>query len=95
MADNRDLYIFVCGIRTEKAEKFPTRNLAFYFIFGIGHPIAVILPDSYIKIVYTSGKCHAFDGRAVAIVRTRDKCEVKLSVYSEGLKEGSAFVSAK
>jgi hypothetical protein len=44
---------------------------------------------------YGSPVCHAFEGRAVAIVRTKTPGEVTLTVIADGLKTGIASVTAK
>jgi hypothetical protein len=44
---------------------------------------------------YGSNRCHAFEGRAVAIVRTSKPGTVKLIVGGEGLYSGSAAVKAE
>lgn len=44
---------------------------------------------------YGSNQCHAFEGRAVAVVRTSTPGVVKLTVGSEGLYSGSTTVIAE
>jgi beta-galactosidase len=44
---------------------------------------------------YGSNACHAFEGRAVAIVRTNTPGQVRITVISDGLAAGSASVTAE
>ena len=43
---------------------------------------------------YCSDTCHAFYGRAAAVVRTKTPGTVKVTVGGEGLRAGSAEVTA-
>lgn len=44
---------------------------------------------------YGSNKCHAFYGKAVAVVRCGYECELEIYVKSNGLKSGMASISVK
>lgn len=44
---------------------------------------------------YTSNSCHAFKGRALAIVRTKTAGTVGLKVYCDDLASGYAEAAAK
>ncbi len=95
LADNRDLCYFDITIEDDNGDRVTDAENEMKCEASGGELLGFFGANPANEDVYTSGKCHAFDGRAVAIVRTRDKGEVKLSVYSEGLKEADAFVNAK
>ena len=44
---------------------------------------------------YGSDRCHAYEGRALAVVRTATPGDVTLAVGSVGLVSGTATVKAK
>ena len=89
MADNRDLCYFDITIGEDNGDRVTDAENEIKCEVSGGELLGFFGANPANEDVYTSGKCHAFDGRAVAIVRTRDKCEVKLSVYSEGKEWGS------
>jgi K+ transporter len=60
-----------------------------------GELMGIFSGDPANEDAYGSNQCHAFEGRAVAIVRTTMRGEVKLTVGSAGLYSGSATVIAE
>ena len=44
---------------------------------------------------YTSNKCHAFEGRALAVVRTSNPGDVRIIVGADGLESGIVTVKAE
>ena len=94
-ADNRDLCYFDIFVADENGERVPYASDELTCICDGGELIAIFSGNPCNEDEYGSDKCHAFDGRAVAVVRTDKKGEVKIVVGSGNLKSGCAFVKAE
>ena len=60
-----------------------------------GELLAIFSGDPRNEDQYTSNRCHAFKGRAVAVVRTNTPGTVGVKVYSDGLAAGYASAKAE
>ena len=59
-----------------------------------GELLGVFSGDPCNEDQYTSNRCHAFKGRALAIVRTKNPGAVGVKIYCEGLAAGYASSEA-
>lgn len=93
-ADNRDLCYFDITITDKDGNRVPNAQNELVCLVDGGELMGIFSGDPKNEDEYTSRVCHAFEGRAVAIVRTKNEGKVTLTVGSTGLLSGSATASA-
>ncbi|MBQ8510473.1 MAG: DUF4982 domain-containing protein [Clostridia bacterium] len=94
-ADNRDLCYFDITVVDENGDRVPDAKSALTCIVDGGELMGIFSGDPANEDRYGSNACHAFEGRAVAIVRTTKPGQVKVTVGSAGLLSGSDTVTAE
>jgi len=93
-ADKRDLCYFDITVTDSSGERVSfAGNELQCFVEG-GRLLGIFSGDPCNEDAYGSDICHAFEGRAVAIVSTDRAGEVKITVGGQGLREGQASVTA-
>ncbi|MFQ9147108.1 MAG: hypothetical protein ACLR5G_02085 [Eubacteriales bacterium] len=92
-ADNRDLCYFDITVVDENGDRVRTRKPPDLHSRG-RRADGLFSGDPANEDQYGSDVCHAFYGRAVAIVKTKTPGKVKVTVGGEGLRAGSAEVTA-
>ena len=93
-ADNRDLCYLDITIVDADGKRIPDAKNALYCSVEGGSLMGIFSGDPCNEDAYGSNACHAFEGRAVAIVRTNKPGQVKITVISDGLSTGSDSVQA-
>lgn len=93
-ADNRDLCYFDITVVDENGDRVPHAKTRLTCIVEGGELMGIFSGDPANEDQYGSDVCHAFYGRAVAIVKTKTPGKVKVTVGGEGLRAGSAEVTA-
>lgn len=94
-ADNRDLCYFDIYVCDEKGDRIPYAKDELTCICSGGELMGIFSEDPANEDFYTSEKCHAFDGKAVAVVRAKEQGNVTLTVGAKDLKGDSVTVTAK
>lgn len=95
IADGRDLCYFDIQIEDDNGYRVVESKAQIKCSVEGGKLLSVYSGCCANEDVYNSNICHVFCGRAVAVVKTKTKGNVKITVSSEGLKEGTAIVSTK
>ena len=93
-ADGRDLCFFEITIADEKGDRVPDAKQELICLVDGGELLGIYSADPANRDRYTSNLCHAFEGRALAVVRTKTPGEVRVTVGSNGLQSGHAKVTA-
>ena len=93
-ADNRDLCYFDITIADQNGHRVPDVKSELYCSVAGGTLLGIFSGDPANDDQYGSPICHAFEGRAVAIVRTNTPGDVTVTVISQGLQTGAATVTA-
>ncbi len=94
-ADNRDLCYLDIAILDNNGEVIADSMAELTAEITGGELMGIFSGDPANLDEFTSPKCHAFEGRAVAVIRAKEPGSVKVSIRSEGLKEGSLVIAAK
>ena len=94
-ADSRDLCYFDIAVTDKAGARVAAAKSALTCIVDGGELMGIFSGDPANEDQYGSNRCHAFEGRAVAIVRTATPGTVKITVGGEGLYSGSAEVTAE
>lgn len=94
-ADNRDLCYFDLYICDENGDRVPYAKDELVCICSGGELMGIFSEDPANEDCYTTEKCHAFDGKAVAIVRASVPGNVTLTIGAKALKGDSATVIAR
>lgn len=94
-ADNRDLCYFDISITDGDGRIVNEAQHELTATVMGGELMGIFSGDPCNEDQYTSNRCHAFKGRAVAIVRTKNAGTVGIKVYAENLAGGYASVTAK
>jgi len=94
-ADARDLCYFDITITDAAGARVAAAKSALTCLVDGGELMGIFSGDPANEDQYGSNRCHAFEGRAVAIVRTATPGTVKVTVGGEGLYSGSAEVIAE
>ncbi len=94
-ADNRDLCYFDIQITDEKGDRIPDAKNELTCLIEGGELMGIFSGDPANEDQYGSNKCHAFEGSAVAVVRTKNPGQVSVIVGAVGLASGKASVTAK
>jgi len=94
-ADNRDLCYFDIFITDVNGERVPFSENELKCICEGGELVCVFSGNPCNEDAYGSDTCHAFYGRAVAVVRAKEKGIISVTVKSDGLKSETAIVRSK
>ena len=94
-ADNRDLCYLDITITDEQGNRIPDAKCKLRCLVNGGTLLGVFSGDPANDDQYGSDTCHAYEGRAVAIIRTNKPGNVKVLVLSDGLASASATVTAQ
>ena len=94
-ADNRDLCYFDIYVCDEKGDRIPYAKDELTCICSGGELMGIFSEDPANEDFYTSEKCHAFDGKAVAVVRAKEQGNVTITVGAKDLKGDLVTVTAK
>ncbi len=94
-ADSRDLCYFDITITDENRHRVPDSKVKLTASVAGGKLMGIFSGDPKNEDQYGSDICHAFEGRALAIVMTDKPGEVRLTVISQGLETGIASVTAE
>jgi len=86
LADNRDLCYFEIYVCDENGDRIPHAENELSCTCDGGELMCIFSGNPANEDVYGSDKCHAFKGRALAIVRSKLPGEVKITVGSKNLK---------
>ncbi|MBQ8813708.1 MAG: DUF4982 domain-containing protein [Lachnospiraceae bacterium] len=93
-ADNRDLCYFDITVTDDKGNRVVSAKNGLTCIVDGGELLGIFSGDPANEDQYGSNRCHAFEGRALAIVRTGNPGLVTVTVGSAGLTSGRAVVTA-
>lgn len=93
-ADYRDLCFFDISIHDGDGRLVTEAEPELTCTVMGGELMGIFSGNPYNEDQYTSNKCHAFKGRALAIVRTKDPGTVGIKVYAKGLAGGYASALA-
>ena len=94
-ADNRELCYFDVIIADENGARIPDAQNELTCIVDGGELLGFFSGDPANEDQYGSNRCHAFEGSALAIVRTRTPGEVTVTIGAAGLHSGNCTVTAK
>ena len=94
-ADNRDLCYFDITIVDHNGNRIPDAKTELHCAVEGGTLMGIFSGNPASDDQYGSATCHAFEGRAVAIVRTGKPGEVKVTVIANGLAAGCGTVVAE
>ena len=95
LADRRDLCYFDISVVDRDGKRVISSKAELTCLVTGGELMGIFSGDPASDDQYTSNKAHAFDGRAVAVVRTSDPGCVGVTVFSDGLASGHAKSKAK
>lgn len=95
LADNRDLCYFEISVTDSCGRLVQDSESELKCIVQGGELLGIYSGNPCNEDEYTSNSCHAFKGRALAIVRAKQAGVVSLTVYSDALASGNAQVTAK
>ena len=94
-ADNRDLCYFDITITDKNGDRVPDAKNALHCAVEGGTLMGIFSGDPCNEDQYGSDTCHAFEGRALAIIRTNTPGAVKVTVIGHGLAAGCDTVIAE
>lgn len=94
-ADRRDLCYFDISICDKNGALVTSADNELTCSVVGGELMCIFSGDPKNEDEYGTNKCHAFKGRALAIVRAAKPAEVKINVYSDSLAQGVAKSIAK
>ena len=94
-ADARDLCYFDITIADENGHRVPDAKPLLHATVEGGKLLGIFSGDPANEDQYGSDTCHAYEGRAIAIVMTDQPGNIKLTVTSQGLLDGSHMIKAE
>ncbi|MBQ2966986.1 MAG: DUF4982 domain-containing protein [Clostridia bacterium] len=94
-ADNRDLAYFDIQLTDNQGNPIATGDNELTCVVENGELLAFFSGDPQNEDLYGSNKCHAFMGKALAVVRTNNTGPVVVTVYGEDLASGNTKIIAK
>ncbi len=94
-ADNRDLCYFDITITDANGDRIPDAQNQLRCLVTGGTLLGIFSGDPANDDQYGSDTCHAYEGRAVAIVRANKPGQVRLLVLSDGLASDRGIVTAE
>ena len=89
-ADNRDLAYFDIQITDNQGNPIANGDAELTCLVENGELLAFFSGDPKNEDLYGSDKCHAFMGKALAVVRANKEATVSVTVYGENLASGNA-----
>lgn len=95
LADNRDLCYFDITVADSEGRVVMAADDELKCVVSGGELLGIFSGNPCNEDSFTSNSCHAFLGRALAIVRTKTPGEVGIKVYADKLAAGFASVQAK
>ncbi len=95
IADNRDLCYVDIDVCDERGDRVTDSEVELVCTVEGGELMGIFGGNPKNEDEYTSNVCHAYDGRAVAIIRANAPGAVKVSVAAEGLAVGEMTVAAR
>lgn len=93
--DNRDLCYFDITVTDKNGDRVPFAKNELHCAVEGGKLMGIFSGDPCNEDAYGSDTCHAFEGRALAIVRTNTPGKVKVTVIGHGLAAGYDTVTAE
>lgn len=93
-ADNRDLCYFRIYVEDAQGDRIPDAKTELTCLVDGGELLGIFSGDPANEDVYGSNRCHAFEGRAVAVVRTKQAGTLTIRVGGKGLESGWAEITA-
>ena len=94
-ADRRDLAYFQIAITDKEGRHVPEYAGELTCTVAGGELMGIYSGDPCNEDDYGSSKCHAFEGRALVVVRAPRASTVTVTVFAEGLAGASAGVEAR
>ena len=94
-ADNRDLCYFEIYLTDKNGNRVPYAENELFCSCDGGELMCIFSGNPANEDEYTTNKCHAFEGRAIAVIRTKTPGNIKITVESKNLKGDSVEVLAK
>ncbi|MDY3928502.1 MAG: glycoside hydrolase family 2 TIM barrel-domain containing protein [Clostridia bacterium] len=94
-ADNRDLCYIDLYVTDKNGDRVPYAEDELNCICDGGELLCVFSGNPANEDCYTSEKCHAFEGRAIAVIRAKEAGNITLTVGGKGLKSDTVSVCAK
>ena len=94
LANNRDLCYFRITVEDAQGNRVPNARDALTCLVDGGELLGIFSGDPKNEDQYTSNRCHAFEGRALAVVRTKNPGAVTVTVGAKNLRNGMAQVTA-
>lgn len=88
-ADNRDLCYFRVTVEDKEGSRVPHAKNELTCLVEGGELLGIFSGDPKNEDEYTTNRCHAFEGRALVIVRTKTPGTVTVTVGSPGLFNGT------
>ena len=88
-ADNRDLCYFDITVTDENGDRVPDAGNELHCTVEGGTLMGIFSGDPCNEDQYGSDTCHAFQGRALAIIRTSTPGNIRVTVSSPSLEAGS------
>ena len=95
MADGRDLCYIDITVADAEGRRHPFNYDVLTASVEGGELAGVFSADPCNEDDYTGDSCHAFEGRALLIVKTKNAGTVKICVKGEGLQAGTAEITAE
>ena len=93
-ADGRDLCYFVVSVVDEKGKRITNADNLIECSISGGELLGIFSGNPANEDEYGSNFCHLFEGKALAIVKTKTAGELVLEIKSEGLTPATAKVEA-
>lgn len=95
LADGKDLAYFEINITDDNGNRIVNAKNKLKCCVSGGELLCIFSGDPCTEDDYISPVCHAFGGRAIAIVKTEQKGNVKITVESDNLISDSSDIIAK
>lgn len=94
-ADNRDLVYADVTITDAQGKRIPAAKTSLRCTVEGGELMGFFSADPANEDEYGSSECHAFKGRAVAVVRAAQPGAIRITVSADGLPEATAEITAR
>ena len=95
IADNRDLCYIDISIADANGQRVPDAVTEITCTVDGGTLMGIFSGDPKNEDQYGSNKCHTYEGRAVAIIRTDKKGDVQVNINADGLDSAKVTIRAK
>ncbi len=93
-ADGRDLCYFDIYVTDSNGDRIPDSKSELCCIVDGGELLGIFSGDPKNEDNYGTNICHAFEGRAVAVVKTKTSGELTITVGADKLNSGKATIKA-